>query len=103
MQEQLLKLLNALALIGYTGEDIYLPTSINPDEYLVSLQRLVSGAEITITISKHWVYADAYCYFVNYSPTNGDFLACTGTPFIEQALVDIGRALNMASYAKTKD
>ena len=104
MQEQLWKLLNALALIGCINERFYFPSSEQHKTYVeVRLGQLPRGTKISIAIQQFWNYGGAFCYFVTYRHTNGDFMACEGTPFVEQALVDIGMALSMSSNAKTEN
>jgi hypothetical protein len=92
----LLKLLEALNHVGLDSERIQVVE--NGPELEVEFH-LVEQATIKVTITDFWRYPTLACYFVNFSHTNGDFMACMGTPHVERAIFDLGQAIHAANAA----
>lgn len=83
----LLVLLEKLAIIGYVGDAVQVDQS---DDGLEVKLDLFNGNRVTILIHEFWRYPTLACYFVNFNHVGGDFSYNMGTPYVEQALFDIG-------------
>lgn len=101
MSEALKTLLRSLSIIGVDSERVNVlqeeltPEEGNDLEYLVEIST-APGSTITIRITDtYWRYLGLPCYFVNFAHVNGNFMACQGTPHIEQAMFDLGSCFHM--------
>jgi len=102
MSEALLKLIRNLSLVGFGEERLkieklseYQGRPNDREEYEVSVVDLPQGSTVTVLVTDFWRYPGIPCYFVNFSHTDGNFMACMGTPHIEQALFDLGACMHM--------
>lgn len=104
MSEALKTLLRSLSIIGIDSEriDMRSPTPeeiagpYSADEVLVFIRQLPEGSKIRILVTETYHrYPGLPCYFVNFNHANGNFMACQGTPHIEQALFDLGQCFQM--------
>lgn len=103
MSEALKNLLRSLSILGIDSERVGVKqdeessedgTPFDPD-YRVEIDT-APGSTITVKVTnRYWRYPGMTCYFVNFSHTNGNFMACQGTPHIEQAMFDLGACFHM--------
>lgn len=92
-------LIAKLSLIGIDPERIEIEQT-EEDRHVLNLRNVGKGATIIIAIdSKYWRFPGLPCYFVNFHHTNGDMMACEGTPHVERCLFDLGHANQNAQDA----
>lgn len=63
----------------------------------------IPDAVVVIHVGDYWMYEGVSCYFVNYHHTSGAFICSAGTPFVEQALFDLGMCFEAANNASPLD
>jgi len=80
------KLLNALMMLGIHMDEVYTEVEDNG----LKVQINMGGQYIDVHISNYWRYPDVSSYFVNLNKDPKNFICNPGTPFIEQAIYDIG-------------
>jgi hypothetical protein len=97
-----MKLVEALIKAGFDQEVF----TISDDGELGSTLtlNLPFGSGVSIAVTDYWAYPGIPSYFVNYNGENGNFSNYQGTPFIEGALMNLGRAFEQANkdYLATK-
>jgi hypothetical protein len=92
--DALLKLIQALALAGYDADRLQIEEM--DDEIRVHFYNF-SPARVIVAITEFWQFPTVPCYFVNFSGDSGNFCACSGTPHVERALLDLGTVINQAN------
>lgn len=91
-------LLRALPLIGVPDDFTYTASTANGE--LQVILEYPNGNRITITIGDYWRYHGTSCYFVNFNHPSGDLCACSGTPHVERAILDIGYCMGRFVHPK---
>jgi hypothetical protein len=62
----------------------------------------VAFGSVSILIGKYWAVGGAPAYFVNWHGNSENFIAHSGTPFLEVALINYGACLHAARSVSTK-